>query len=171
MNGWVRWHRASRLLHGKDPSWVIKYTRSALQAPGPSRRHYSERGIGDEMRQNKVFKSFSVSSRCCANHKYDTTPGRLNVHTCIRGRACRRGGFPPGKEGVRFTVCPLSACWWWTVRHLRFTLVLFADGSWKQRTKSQGGMVRRPVLSSIIMAGGVAFLSELISRTRCSITL
>lgn len=33
MNGWLRWHWASRLSHGKDPSWVIKYTQPAQQAP------------------------------------------------------------------------------------------------------------------------------------------
>lgn len=32
---------------------------------------------------------------CCANRKYDTTPGRVNVHTCMQGQAHRLGGFLP----------------------------------------------------------------------------
>lgn len=91
MNGWVRWHRASRLLHGKDPSWVIKYTRSALQAPGPSQRHYSERGIGDEMRQNKVLKSFSVSSRWDVVLTTNMTPPRVDW-MCTRAYGVEHAG-------------------------------------------------------------------------------
>lgn len=113
-----------------------------------------------EIRCDKTKCLSVIQMGCCANRKYDTTQGRLDMHMCIR-QVYRQGGFPTGKDGVRFTVCPFSPRWWWTVEHLSFTLALFADGSWKQRIKGQGGMVQHPVLSSIIMAGGVPFLSEI----------
>lgn len=131
------WLWASRLSHGKDPSWVIKYTQSQSSRPRTkpeALQQERESGSRDKMWQNKVFKCFSLSSRGDVVRTANMTPPRGDW-MCTRaygGQACRQGGFPPGKEGVGFTV------WWWTVKHLSFTLVLFADGSWKQKNKRPG---------------------------------
>lgn len=158
----------------KTQAESLNIYRVSSAGPGPSWRHYSKGGIRDEMRQNKVFKCFSLPSRGGVALTANMTPPRgdwMITRACRVERAGGQGGFPPGKEGVRFTVCPLRPRWWWTVEHLSFNLVLFADGGWKRRTKGRRGLVRHPVLASEIKAGGVYFLSELIRRTRCAIAL
>lgn len=130
---------------GEHPACQVEKTqaeslniyRVSSLGPGPSRRHYSERGIRHKMRQHKVFKRFSLSSRGGVVLTTNMTPPG-GVLTCTQGRAYRQGAPPPDKEGVRFTVCPLSSRRWWTVKHLSFTLRFVCGRQLKAEKKRPG---------------------------------
>lgn len=164
----------------KPPSEVIKYlykVRSLGSGPGQRRDSWK----ASEMRRNQT-KAFNylgvlcvcvcvIQMGCCAEHKYDTAPGSLNVHACIQG--CMHACSPTSPqassrawEGVGFAALP-SQCTLMTDSRASlfqpgFCLHMPAEG---KEQKGRRGTIQRAALLLVIIAGGVSRLSELISRT------